>query len=155
MNKSILFAHIQSLTDGLKSEPRGASPYIHGACASLALSLYKLMSESLPGLDFKIVALYRIERDIESGLESERTLSHVMLGLGLETIDINGWNAENRWCDHIEKNVPPYSSDFHNDIETVEFSGDDTVSKITELCAAYDVDLGDLDLITERLKSYR
>lgn len=93
--------HVLEMIAQLRND-EGRDPFVEGECASLALALYTHIAEQHPGLQPNIQIIYRHEMNVDTDEENSYTLSHVALGLGEETYDINGNNAVENWGDHVD-----------------------------------------------------
>lgn len=99
--------------------------YRSGACGALTLALWQAASQHpaiTPDMKLDITVLFRVERDNDTDEELDRVVSHAMLGLGDDTLDIDGWGADDRWNTRIEETISPWADNAYNDVDYQVFT---------------------------------
>lgn len=132
--KSILNAAIE-----LVREKYDKSRFEDGDCANLALALYQYIRNDLGIKDVDINLLYRVEKEKSDDTEFCRTLSHVFVGIDLNSLDISGWMADERWVDRIFDDLEPSNSSLYNDTDYKTLKGVNVVEQVETECASYGV----------------
>jgi hypothetical protein len=127
--------------------------YRNGLCGSLTVALYHVMQQQFPTLtcELTIDFIYRIERDNDTDEEMERVLSHVMLGVGSQTIDIEGWGADDRWLDHIDANMSPWCDNTYNDTEYAVYTD---LLQVEKKCEKYGVSLSNMPVALRKIMNF-
>jgi hypothetical protein len=139
--------HLETLVEALDDNGYEPEVFKNGLCAVLTLALFRYATLSLCLSNVDITVLYRIERDNDDDKELDRVVSHVMFGFEDDTLDIEGWEADDRWNIHIDENLNPYNDNAYNDTEYQIFKADDSLEVFFDICENYAMSLEDIDKI--------
>lgn len=107
--------------------------------ANLAMALFLLAEKKLCTKNIELGVIYKLERRKDDNSEKSRVLSHVFVSVDLNSLDINGWNACDRWCDYIFDDIKPSSHTLYNDVEYLTLKGDEILDVLPGLCKQYNV----------------
>ncbi len=133
---------LEDLVDRLDILDDGKNSFRNGDCAALALALYTFALETQCFQEMPYVSiLFRIERDKEDDVEIERTISHVMFCThDHKSLDIGGWDADNRWLEHLDDNITPWAHNAYNDTEYLDLTSG-VKEALLQSCEPYGISL--------------
>lgn len=120
---TLLKAHLLTLVNQV-AERGDPEDYKSGGCGELTLWLWSalLKSEGAIPAGADITVMYRLELDNDTDEELDRVISHVMLGLDGDTLDIEGWGADERWIERMDETITPWADNAYNQREYVIFT---------------------------------
>lgn len=126
--KSTLGLLVQSISE--RTDPE---TYCSGGCGALTMALWLYIEKNHGHLlpQCRILVLYRVEKCDDTDDELDRVISHIMLQVEADTLDIYGWGADERWCQRID-DIEPWNDDAHNDVEYEELSCASALPKTAE-----------------------
>jgi hypothetical protein len=139
--------HLETLVESLENHGYEPRDFKNGLCAVLSLALFRYATTSLCLSNIDITVLYRIERNNDDDIEVDRFVSHVMFGFEKDTLDIDGWEADDRWNAHIDENLTPYNDEAYNDTEYQIFKADESLEGFFEICENFSMSLEGIDTL--------